>query len=532
MLNYFVAFLIVAFGQPAFSISLSVISSFLGYALFWAKLIQEPSTKKRFWYSTLWFFAVQAVQLSWLVSHPYIYIYGLYLFLCLAIGLQFGVIGIFIVKERIQKWTQLFGIAGLFTLFEWARLFFLSGFSLNPIGLTITGTLLGLQGASLFGVYGLTFFILLTNLIALRFYVCSRNFLSASAFAAVALLPYIFGFFHLSWHQQKVPSDSLNALLIQTAFPVEESLGLSVNYVEHEWEEIFKVLKTFENQKVDLIVLPEYVVPYGTYVAVFPYSKIANIFEKTFGSETLSKLPLLKEPLAYEVNQEWKVTNAYLCQAIAELFQADVVVGLQDDQWDSDLNRESYSSAFYFWPGGDLGFRYEKRVLLPMGEYIPFDFCKKIALKYGITGSFRPGTEAKVFPGTKIPFAPSVCYEETFGNLMREGRLNGAKLLVNSTSDVWYPHSRLPKQHFDHARLRTVEMGIPLVRSCNTGITGGIDSLGEVIGCTTPEDEWVRQGLFLKVPLYHYSTLYLMLGDSFIILFSALSTLFLFKKSS
>jgi apolipoprotein N-acyltransferase len=72
-----------------------------------------------------------------------------------------------------------------------------------------------------------------------------------------------------------------------------------------------------------------------------------------------------------------------------------------------------------------------------MAEYIPFSFCKEIAAEYGIQGSFTEGKEATIVQGCNGPFSLSICYEETFGNLMREGRQNGSEMLVNLTSD--YP---------------------------------------------------------------------------------------------
>lgn len=523
-----ISFIIVAFGQPAFSVLLSIFASCFGYALFWWVVIKEPSAKKRFWYGSLWFACVQAVQLSWLLSHPFSYIYGLYFFLSAMMGLEFGVLSMLVTQERIKKYLNLLGLAGLYTIFEWLRLFAFSGFSFNPIGLALAGTLSGMQSASLVGVFGLTFIVLLTNLLVLRF---ARTGHSLAVVTGVVLAPYLFGFAHLAWHEEGVKKSTFqNVLLVQTAFPIEESIPFqtfheAIGYVENEWKEIIAVLAKHQKRSIDMIVLPEYVVPYGTYVAIFPYENIKTIFEDAFGASIA--LPKLNKPLAMDGN----VTNAYLCQAIADIFNADVVVGLQDDQWINDEDRLSYSSAFYFWPGGQAGFRYEKRVLLPMAEYIPFEPCKKLAAKYGITGSFVCGTDAKVFSGCKAPFGLSVCYEEMFGDLMRESRQNGSEMLVNVTSDIWYPNSKLPKQHFDHARLRTVEAGVPLVRACNTGITSAVNSIGDIIAQTKEDEEWARQGLLVQVPLYHYKTIYASLGDLLIIGLSAFFSLFLLRKS-
>ncbi len=168
-----------------------------------------------------------------------------------------------------------------------------------------------------------------------------------------------------------------------------------------------------------------------------------------------------------------------------------------------------------------------------MGEYIPFEFCRNLAASYGIGGSFTFGEEAKVLRTEKFPFGVSICYEETFGNMMRMSRQNGAEVLVNLTSDVWYPDSTLAKQHFDHARIRTVEAGIPLLRSCNTGITCGVDSLGNVVADLPEYDSsgnWNADSLYVSVPKFHYNTLYSRLGDVPIIGFCLIASLGLFFR--
>ncbi len=124
----------------------------------------------------------------------------------------------------------------------------------------------------------------------------------------------------------------------------------------------------------------------------------------------------------------------------------------------------------------------------------------------------------KVF-ASKVPLSASICYEETFSHHMRQSRQKGASMFVNLTNDNWYPNSKLPQQHFDHARLRAVENGVPMVRACNTGVTAAIDSLGRIIGQITEE---TRAGVLVaKVPLYHYSTLYSFWGDWGIVSLSA-----------
>ena len=52
---------------------------------------------------------------------------------------------------------------------EWIRLFFLTGFPWNPIGLALTTNDYSVQIASFSGIYGLSFWIILTNIIFFSF---------------------------------------------------------------------------------------------------------------------------------------------------------------------------------------------------------------------------------------------------------------------------------------------------------------------------------------------------------------------------
>jgi apolipoprotein N-acyltransferase len=558
MLFTMISFLIVAFGQPAWCWWCGLLAAGFGYAIFWRVLLCYSQGRSRFWLATAWFSAIQLVQLSWFVSHPYLYIYAVYFILSFSLGLQFGIIGLLVNTSQMKNSWRVVTIAALWTIFEWSRLFVFSGFSWNPVGLSLSGSLYAMQMASLLGVFGLSFWVILTNLFALSAWKKNFSLSSTLRWVFIATLPYLYGILHLTIHENSFADKIANnnshfrVVLVQTAFPVEETINFGSNkdmvlYVVEEWRQILKITKKHTETSLDLIALPEFVVPFGTYSFVYPHESVKKIFKEVMGPDSLWALPPLTFPLAnlqFDIGKEsrWMVNNAYWAQAIANYFQAGVIVGLEDAEDISPQQREFYSGGLYFQPqqkpsqqlvGGENSSsnfhveRYEKRILVPMGEYIPFAFCQKLAARYGVLGSFTKGKESKIMHCGSIPFSVSICYEETFGNLMREGKQKGAELLVNLTSDVWYPNSRLPRQHFDHARLRTVENGIPLIRACNTGITGAIDSLGRVISLLgeDPEaSEWLSDSLFIDVPTYTYQTLYSKVGDALIIGFCLLVT--------
>lgn len=537
LILYCLSFILVAFGQPAWCWWCGLLAACLGYALFWFALSSVEGNKKRFWIATLWFGLAQAVQLSWLISHPYLYIWGVYFLITFVMGLQFGWLSLFVRPPYIEKIWKIVAIAGFWTCLEWTRLYMLSGFSWNPVGLAMSGSLYPLQLTTIAGVYGLSFWVMFVNLLALRAFFKGYTGWPWFFWLTAAAIPYIFGMIHVSYHDsqiQKDPQPKLSALLVQTAFPVEECLNCSPDelksYVQGEWKQILRVLKEHQSKATDLIVLPEYVVPFGTWAPVFRWSEVRAMILDLYGEEALIQFPPLERPWGHVLQGEWFVTNAFFLQGISNLYNAELIAGAEDADYNKEGKIEHYNAALFFEPWNFEGIkRYEKRVLVPMGEYIPFEFCRQMALDYGIGGSFTPGIEAQVFQGRKARYGPSVCYEETYGDLMRENKRKGASVLVNLTSDVWYPNSLLPQQHRDHAKLRTTEGGLPLLRSCNTGVTCSIDSLGREVD-TFGDDEWKQGALHTSISLYNYPTLYSHSGDSLIIGFSGFMTLLLFLR--
>lgn len=542
--------LLVAFSQPAWFWWCGVLAAAFGYALFWRVLLEVPHPGKRFFYAALWFTCVQLVQLSWAISHPYLYIYIVYFFFAAAMGAQFGVLGLFITLKNIQRWSQLLFIAALWILQEWARLYFFSGFSWNPVGLALTGNLYSLQLASIGGVYGLSFWVILSNLLFLKAW-CERWIVpSVALWGIVAVVPYFYGVAHVLKHDYAMaanPPPQVRVALIQTTFPADSTSQFKdrkslIAHIIDQWRQILVAVRQQEGKEIDLIVLPEYAVPCGTYTCLYPYSVVANVFKEVYGPQSQEYLPPVAPPFAQGHGTVDLVNNAFWAQAMANYFGSGLVIGLEDVEDQESGKRDHYSAAMYFKPADEKGTikfpveRYEKRVLVPLGEYIPFSMFQALAADYGIQGSFTSGKEAKVFvAGEQFPFGLSICYEETFGDIMRENKQLGAVMLVNLTSDAWYPYSRLSEQHFYHARLRTVENGIPLVRASNIGLTGAVDSLGRTIklfGEDSVRPDSLQGSILIDVPLYIYPTIYSHLGDGLVIGICLASFLFCLRKKN
>ncbi len=512
---FLISFLIVALAQPDTSVLGCIFASCFGYALFWQGVYLCERARSRFWYAVVWFGGVSTVHLNWFFADRYVgaYIYPFLAFLCLWLGVQFACATLLIGNPKEMGWLHILGISGGWALCEWSRLFILSGYSLDPVGIALSGTLTGMQMATAWGVYGLSFWVFFTNLLALRL-LNDRSWRHGAVWAAVSVFPYLSGAAHLTYHTRQMDrylahTRSLEALLVQTALiPEEKSAvdGSSPISPAYQWHMILSLLAPYLTQPVDLIVLPEGAVPYGTHRPIYLAREIEQAFEDVLGK----RIQLPAEPT--------RVGNRAWAQALADLTGADVILGLEDvDIQPVEKTYQAYNAALLVRPFTAELSRYEKRVLLPMGEYIPFDWCKKILSKYGIMDSFTPGTEAKVFSLARSTAGISICYEETYGHLMREARQKGAEMLINLTNDVWYPRSRLPAVHFFHGRLRAIESGVPVLRACNTGVTCGVDALGRITDHLPYENaQQIAPPAVLStsLPLYHFSTLYARWGDT------------------
>lgn len=525
------SWVLVAFGQPHMSVILSVFASAFGFTLFWASLMYFPLKKHRYFYSAFWFFSVQLIQLSWVATPTYqgFYIVFVYLGLALCLGAEFGVLSLFLPQKGALGVRRIFFIASLWTLLEWSRLFILCGFAWNPIGLSLTAFPLSGQIASIVGIFGLSFIVMVVNLFGLNlsFLWNKRSFF---VYGGVLLFPYLFGAVHIYVHEKLKTgiTHPYHVALVQTALlPDQKDLyrGKEEAFIHPflQWKEIFSYIQEHQAKHLDLIVLPEYALPFSSHATVYSYLDLIDLI----GDQLEGSKSLLKAPFAETREGEWYVSNAFMAQALANHHGAEVIMGLE-----SSSGQIYHNAAFHFTPNAENITEYAKRVLVPLAEYLPFNFLKPLVARYGIVNFFTHGKEAKVIKG-KHPISLSICYEECFPHIIREGRRKGGELFVNVTNDGWFPNSRLPEQHFIHGRVRAIENGAFLLRACNTGITAGVDSFGRTIARFENSEgrfELERGALFIPLDLYSYSTLYTFWGDAFILMISLFCLLLGFKK--
>ena len=139
---------------------------------------------------------------------------------------------------------------------------------------------------------------------------------------------------------------------------------------------------------------------------------------------------------------------------------------------------QHYNSAFLLNADGDVTAHYDKRFLVPWGEFVPFRKMFPFVDKLAPGGDFGRGTEATILPFTRangkvVKIAPLICYEIIYPFNTRKISQD-ADVIVNITNDAWFGDSLGPQQHFAMARMRAAETGLPVIRVANTGISAVI----------------------------------------------------------
>ena len=126
---------------------------------------------------------------------------------------------------------------------------------------------------------------------------------------------------------------------------------------------------------------------------------------------------------------------------------------------------------------------YRKQHLVPFGEYMPLRgllgfFERYIEIPMSDIAAGAAGQEPLRVGRYRI--GASVCYEAAYPGVIR-GMVPPASVLVNVSNDAWFGDSTAPYQHLEIARLRARELGRPMLRATNTGITAVIDHRGDVL---------------------------------------------------
>ena len=167
--------------------------------------------------------------------------------------------------------------------------------------------------------------------------------------------------------------------------------------------------------------------------------------------------------------------------------------------------RLRYNSALVFEPGKNVHPPepdiYSKMKLVPFTESFPAKHLFPllyVKLLNGDTHMWEKGDGYKVFDYRGLKFSTPICFEDTFSTVCRQMVLNGSRCFMNLSNDSWSKSLVCQKQHLAMAVFRSVENGLPSVRSTASGVSCIINPYGQ-IEKTAPE--FCQAFVIGKVPL-------------------------------
>jgi apolipoprotein N-acyltransferase len=223
-----------------------------------------------------------------------------------------------------------------------------------------------------------------------------------------------------------------------------------------------------------------------------------------------------------------------LAQIAALLPQGTVLItgGVRPDETTPGAQiAQGYNSIYVIDHDGSILGTYDKLHLVPFGEYLPFQgLLESFGLMQvtKVRGGFLPGERRRPLAMPGAPAAvPLICYEIIFSGeaVPRTGERPG--WLINLTNDGWFGNSTGPYQHFQQARVRAIEEGLPLVRAANTGISAVVDPVGRVIN----QLPLAAEGVFdAPLPRPIPPTLFVRSGDSLAALMLAGATALVLRR--
>ena len=373
-------------------------------------------------------------HLSWLV--------GAFTTLLLILYMSLYILAFFVLAARFNPASPLFPwiCASLWVTLEWLQAHLLTGFPWMLLGYTQHSMLPILATARIWGVYGVSFLIVLVNATIVSLQVSGKaSWRGTIAPALILIISISYGI----TYNPGAPEHVLKVGIAQGSIPQGRKWHQDVRQMTVE--KYTTLIRQLDGKDLDFIVLPETAFPFFLNHAVNRphYDQIV------------------------ELTREMNVP---------------MLIGSLDR-----THGKTYNRAFLISKTGKVVGYQDKVHLVPFGEYIPLEFI--FGYMEGLTresGRFNPGEDSYLLdlPGRDASFGVFICYESIFPEIARHFVKNGADFIVNVTNDAWFGTTAAPFQHFAMGVFRAVENGRPLIRAANTGISGAVDASGRVLKTT------------------------------------------------
>lgn len=373
---------------------------------------------------------VDAARFAWMIPFS---IFGLSGYL----ALFFGLLGWGLQAVPVRGVPRAVIFAALWFITEWLRGHMLTGFPWNVLGIAWTFWPAALQTATLWGVPGLGFFTVLLFAMPAAIAEDKRQGIAASFAMFIGWTVMIAAGY---WRIAQGPHDDVENVklrIVQAAIPQDLKWNPA-----RQMEGIRKHIALTHSdgyEGITHVIWPESAVPFS----LSPESRL---------------LPMLAE--------QAPASGALITGALREEGKGK--------------NWKVWNSLFAIASDGSLAAHYDKTKLVPFGEFVPLrDYLPISKITPGSTDFARgPGAVSMAIAGA--PDAQGLlCYEAIFADYNARNPRPG--WLINITNDAWFGTSTGPYQHLRLVQMRAVEMGVPLIRAANSGISAVVDPYGQII---------------------------------------------------
>ena len=166
---------------------------------------------------------------------------------------------------------------------------------------------------------------------------------------------------------------------------------------------------------------------------------------------------------------------------------------------------ERQTSALWWDPDKGVTARYNKRNLVPFGEFIPFrDFLlPKLPILKLVGAQSIPGTTPGVLDvtlsdGRSLALGDAICFELAYDKTIYETITAGAQVLVVQSNNATYGGTAQIDQQFAITRVRAMETRRAITVATTNSVSGAIDDFGRVRQRT---DEFTSASDSITVPV-------------------------------
>ena len=452
-----------------------------------------------------------------LLLYPYANIFATLVGYLLLVGYTALYFAVFAVLLRFvpRGSNVLFSLSAacIWTALEWVRSWLITGFPWGSIGYSQWNNLPGIQIASLVGVHGISFVIVLFNA-GIATLLSNRHHWQQEIRAVVLpliLMLFCFGYGILQLQKAASLDQSTRAGTPTNGETLKVALVPGNISQLQKWDlrQFPKILQRYielthkaSREGPELIVWPETATRSAALTGEWPlYYRRFSLMLRDIG------IPMLL--------------------GTANRGETDAAVG----QFSKNLEKRDmdiYNRVLSIAPDGKIHGDYAKMHLVPFGEYVPLahllpdfipNFIQFEPFAHGKTVNLLPVFDVKNNTNTrKIEVGASICFESVFPDEFRRPVKMGASVMGIFTNDAWFKGTAFPEMHLSMAPFRAVENRIAVFRCANGGFTCAVDSFGRI---TTPviTPDTAQEILIVSVPLLspteREQTLYTRYGDWF-----------------